>query len=104
MTGLAVLPQELSLRGQSLPGAASGPGPASVASRGKGHWGWGLLAVVVVAGVGVWAFGGLVHTALHIAELVAVGGACGWAGFRLGQARGRRQALRSRHNVPGLGP
>jgi hypothetical protein len=60
--------------------------------RGGRSWGWALVAVVVVGGILVWAFGGLVHLALHIAELVAVAAASGWAGYRLGHVRGRHQA------------
>lgn len=65
---------------------------SDLALQGGRSWGWALVAIIVVGGILVWAFGGLVHLALHIAELVAVGAAAGWAGYRLGHARGRHQA------------
>ena len=74
--------------------ALTGRRDNELSTRGGGRprrWGWALVAAVIVGGVAFWAFGGLVHLALHIAELVAVGAAAGWVGYRLGQVRGRHQ-------------
>lgn len=92
-------PTPTALMVSTLPGPASDLVPAGrrsqeVATRGRGsarRWGWALVAAVVIGGVAVWAFGGVVHLALRIAEFVAVGAASAWVGYRLGQARGRHQ-------------
>jgi len=74
--------------------ALTGRRDNELSTRGSGRprrWGWALVAAVIIGGVAFWAFGGLVHLALHIAELVAVGAASGWVGYRLGHVRGRHQ-------------
>jgi hypothetical protein len=50
-----------------------------------------ILAVLVVVGVAAWVVSGAVFALLHALELVLVAGVAGWAGYRIGQYRGRRQ-------------
>jgi hypothetical protein len=76
----------LSQRSGRLPVGA--PAPAAPVRSGHGHF-FTVLAALVVGGVVVWAFAGVVSLAFHIAEYVALAAAAGWAGYRLGYARGR---------------
>jgi hypothetical protein len=50
----------------------------------------GVVAAVAVLGVVVWFVYGVVFGILHLLELVLVGAAAGWAGYRLGYFRGSR--------------
>ncbi len=50
----------------------------------------GVAGAIVVLGLAAWALAGVVFGLLHVLELVAVGAAAGWAGYRLGHFRGSR--------------
>ncbi len=52
---------------------------------------WPLAMAVVAGAVLVWAFGGLFSLAFHIAEYVALALAAGWAGYKVGYARGEHR-------------
>ncbi len=53
----------------------------------------GLLIVAVLAvGLVVWLVAGIVLALLHVAELVLVALAAGWAGYRIGKHRGAKQS------------
>ena len=49
------------------------------------------LGIIVVGGLLVWAFAGLFVLAFHIFEYAALAVVAGWAGYKLGHARGRRE-------------
>jgi hypothetical protein len=49
--------------------------------------GLGLIAI----GFAAWVVAGVVFALLHVLELVAVAGVAGWAGYRFGRYRGRRE-------------
>jgi len=49
-----------------------------------------VIGAVVVVGLLAWAAVGLVLSALHILELLALAAAAGWLGYRIGVYRGRR--------------
>lgn len=66
-----------------------GPEPGRDGS-GKRRLFWPVVGAVVVGAVAVWVFAGIFATALHIAAYVAIALVAGWAGYRLGLARGRR--------------
>jgi hypothetical protein len=51
---------------------------------------WPVVAAIVVGAAAVWVFAGIFLFALHIAEYVALALVAGWAGYRIGRARGRR--------------
>jgi hypothetical protein len=57
---------------------------------GKARLFWPVVGAVVVGTVAVWVFAGIFLFALHIAEYVALALVAGWAGYRIGRARGRR--------------
>ncbi|MGA3220156.1 MAG: hypothetical protein ABSE77_13950 [Acidimicrobiales bacterium] len=57
---------------------------------GKRRLFWPVVAAIVVGAVAVWVFAGIFLFALHIAEYVALALVAGWAGYRIGRARGRR--------------
>ncbi len=71
------------------------PAAADVPSgRSGSHIGFhlvGVAAAVVVLGLAAWALAGVVFGLLHVLELVAVGAAAAWAGYRIGHVRGSRQ-------------
>jgi hypothetical protein len=67
-----------------------GPGPADDQARTRRSRFWPAVAVLAVGAVVVWVFAGVFLLALHIAEYVALAGAAGWVGYRIGHARGRR--------------
>jgi hypothetical protein len=48
-------------------------------------------AAIIAIGLAVWVVAGAVFAILRLLELVLVAGVAGWAGYRLGQYRGRRQ-------------
>jgi hypothetical protein len=48
------------------------------------------MGAIAVAAVAIWVFAGVFLFALHIAEYVALALVAGWAGYRIGHARGRR--------------
>jgi membrane protein required for beta-lactamase induction len=54
-----------------------------------------LTAVAVVAALGVtalvaWVVAGLIFSVLHVLEIILVGIAAAWAGYRVGHWRGSR--------------
>jgi hypothetical protein len=51
---------------------------------------------VVIAGVFAWLVFDALRAAWHIVELVVVGGAMAWGGYRVGRWRGRRDAQHPR--------
>lgn len=51
----------------------------------------GVAGALVVLGLAAWALAGVVFGLLHVLELIAVGAAAGWAGYRIGRFRGSRQ-------------
>ncbi len=51
---------------------------------------WPVVGAVIVGAVAIWVFAGVFSLALHIAEYVALALVAGWAGYRIGHARGRR--------------
>jgi len=57
---------------------------------GKRRLFWPVVAAIVVGAAAVWVFAGIFLFALHIAEYVALALVAGWAGYRIGRARGRR--------------
>jgi membrane protein implicated in regulation of membrane protease activity len=73
--------------------AAREQSPEPVRERaGKRRLFWPAVGAVVVGAVAVWVFAGIFATALHIATYVALALVAGWAGYRLGHARGRRRS------------
>lgn len=90
-------------RGRRGPGRPGAPAAGSVAkpdavyppegrpARSLG----GHLALIVVGVVAIgavaWLVAGVVFALLHVLELLVVAGVAGWAGYRLGHFRGRRQ-------------
>jgi hypothetical protein len=52
----------------------------------------GVVGALVVVGLVMWALAGVVFAILHVLELAAAALAAGWAGYRLGHYRGRRDA------------
>ena len=58
---------------------------------GKRRLFWPVVAAIAVGAVAVWVFAGIFLLALHIAEYVALALVAGWAGYRIGHARGRRR-------------
>ena len=65
-------------------------------SRRVGLSAFGVLVLVVLALFGVWFVWHLVWAVIHIVELIAVGVACGWVGWKLGVGHGRRIERRGR--------
>ena len=59
---------------------------------GKRRLFWPVVAAIVVGAVAIWVFAGVFLFALHIAEYVALALVAGWAGYRIGRARGRRRS------------
>jgi Flp pilus assembly protein TadB len=59
---------------------------------GKRRLFWPVVAAIVVGAVAIWVFAGVFLFALHIAEYVALALVAGWAGYRIGRARGRRSS------------
>ena len=59
---------------------------------GKRRLFWPVVAAIVVGAIAVWVFAGIFLFALHIAEYVALALVAGWAGYRIGHARGRRRS------------
>jgi hypothetical protein len=55
----------------------------------------GHLALIVVGVIAIgavaWLVAGVVFALLHVLELLVVAAVAGWAGYRLGHFRGRRQ-------------
>jgi hypothetical protein len=79
------------LRGGPMVAAREqGPGPERHGHGKRGLF-WPILGVIVVGAVVVWLAAGVFATALHIVTYVAVALVAGWAGYRLGHARGRRR-------------
>jgi hypothetical protein len=70
-------------------GTRSAP-PAERARHGVRLHVGGVVVAVAVIGVVAWLVAGVVFALLHILELLAVGLAAGWAGYRLGRFRGSR--------------
>jgi hypothetical protein len=54
----------------------------------------GVVGALVVVGLVMWALAGVVFAILHVLELAAAAVVAGWAGYRLGHYRGRRDAAR----------
>jgi hypothetical protein len=50
-----------------------------------------LLVGLLAIGVAAWVLVGVAFALLHLIELLAVAGVAGWAGYRLGNYRGRHQ-------------
>lgn len=69
--------------------ATGGPADRSAVRHRRGT-AWTVLAALVIGGVLVWAFAGLFTLAFHIAEYVVLAVVAGWAGHKIGYARGRR--------------
>lgn len=94
-TQVASPPETLSAlsNGRSSPALATRePDKVPAGRRSGGGMGmfWAILVAVVVGGLLIWAFAGLLSVAFHIAEFVALALVAGWAGYKLGHARGRR--------------
>ena len=97
-------PAHMIARGGSSP--SSGPAPArpdavyplaTVPGR-KGHWGTIVLVLMGLLAVGAaaWILAGIVLTALHVLELVAIAAGAGWVGYRIGHFRGSRHPRQHR--------
>ncbi len=59
---------------------------------GKRRLFWPVVAAIVVGAVALWIFADVFRFALHIAEYVALALVAGWAGYRIGRARGRHRS------------
>lgn len=70
--------------------AAAGGGQVQTRHGGGPRLVAGLGAVVVV-GLAVWLVVGVILSALHVVELIAVGLGAGWLGYRVGFFRGARR-------------
>lgn len=51
----------------------------------------GVVLGIIAIGVIAWVVAGAVFALLHIIELILVGGAAAWAGYRVGKYRGSRR-------------
>jgi hypothetical protein len=71
---------------------ARGAEPSGTGGPRRGGMGslWAIVVAIVIGGLLVWAFAGLLSVAFHIVEYVAIALVAGWAGYKLGHARGRR--------------
>ena len=75
-----------------LPQAAAPAGGGQMQTRrGGGLRVVGGLGALVVVGLAVWVVVGVVLSALHVVELIAIGLAAGWVGYRVGFFRGTRR-------------
>jgi len=66
--------------------------PRQARRAGRGLAGMGTVAVLVAVVLAGWWALGLVWAFVRLIELAAVGIGCGWVGYRMGVARGRRSA------------
>ncbi len=69
-------------------GAPNGAPDKERDRRGPGFF-WMVVAGIVLAGLAIWAFWGVVSLAFHVAEYALIALVAGWAGYKIGHARGR---------------
>ena len=72
--------------------------PPATVHGGRGHWGTVVLVLMGLLAVGAaaWILAGIVLSALHVLELVAIAAGAGWVGYRIGHFRGSRHPRQHR--------